>query len=294
MTRPDWKGAWAAIPTPMRDGRIDLKALRTFLHFLLNHHIDGIVACGTTGEAATLTAAEKESVIVTTLEETGGRVPVIAGVGTNDTRTTLENAEMARNLGVAGLLIVTPYYNKPNQECLYRHFSTIADKIDLPQLLYNVPSRTSCKLLVPTLARLSRHPNIVGTKDATGDMIFASETILECGPDFLMFSGDDGTTFPFLCLGGHGTISVVANVQPQWMHYICQLTAEGNIREAARIHGRMLPLFRALFSDTSPIPLKAILSCMDLGIHNELRSPLFAMEGQQLEELKMRVQSLLP
>lgn len=282
----EWGGAWAAIPTPFRaDLSVDLEALKRHVSFLCDHSIDGIAACATTGEAATMSASEKMRVLTAVLETVDGRVPVIAGVGTNDTRTTIENAREARNNGADGLLVVTPYYNKPNQEGQYRHFMTVADAVDLPQILYNVPGRTGTRCFPKTLGRLAKHPNIVGIKDATADMVIASQTRIEAGPDFLMFSGDDGTTLPFIAVGGVGAISVVADVAPALMHDIISLARAGRYEEARVLHEKMLPLFAALFSDTSPIPLKAMLSRGGLSYPGALRSPLFEMDKEAADKL---------
>ncbi len=284
--RDKWQGAWAAIPTPFCvNGEVDDSALRRYVSFLCDNAIDGIVACATTGEGATMTLAEKRHVIEIVREVVGGRVPVIAGVGTNDTRTTIENSEMAQDAGADGLLVVTPYYNKPNQEGQYRHFMTVADAVDLPQIIYNVPGRTGTRCLPQTLGRLAKHPNIVGVKDATADMVFASQTRIEAGADFLMFSGDDGTTLPFIAVGGVGAISVVADVAPRLMHDIIALGLANRYEEARKLHEQMIPLFKALFSDTSPIPLKAMLSHSKLGFGPTLRSPLFAMSDEQADAL---------
>ncbi|MFA5624933.1 MAG: 4-hydroxy-tetrahydrodipicolinate synthase [Bradymonadales bacterium] len=282
----NWKGAWAAIPTPMRDGELDLEALERFLSFLLDGHVDGVVVCGTTGEAATLRRDERLQLYARCREVIAGRVPLLAGVGTNDTASTIDNAKDAAQAGMDGLLVVTPYYNKPNQEGLFRHFMALAEAVDLPQILYNVPSRTGTNLLPATIARLSlESERFAGIKDATGDMLVASETRKTVRPDFLMFSGDDATTLPFICLGGCGAISVVANVAPRLMHDICDLALNADLQRARALHHEMLPLFRALFSDTSPIPLKAVLSAKKLGIANELRAPLYAMQGESLKNL---------
>lgn len=283
----NWCGAWAAIPTPFdASGAIDLSALRRHAMYLCDNGIDGIVAHATTGEAATMTADEKTRVLEVCLEVSSGRVPVIAGVGTNDTRTTIENAKAASLHGADGLLVVTPYYNKPNQEGQYRHFMAVADAVDLPQILYNVPGRTGTRCFPKTLGKLSKHPNIIGIKDATADMVVASQTRIEAGPDFLMFSGDDGTTLPFISVGGIGAISVVANVAPQLMHDIIALALAGDYGKARELHEKMLPLFSALFSDTSPIPLKAILNRFSaLEYPGNLRSPLFAMDDENAENL---------
>ena len=292
MNVSDWHGAWAAIPTPFHEAP-DLEALSRHLRFLLSHKIDGIVVVGTTGEAATMTSDEKAAVIARTLDTVAGRVPVIAGVGTNDTRTTLENVRLAKSCGVDGLLVVTPYYNKPNQEGQYRHFMTVADASDLPMLIYNVPGRTGTKCLPQTLGKLAKHPNIVGTKDATGDMVFASKTRIAAGDDFLLFSGDDGTVLPFVACGGVGAISVVADVAPALMHDIIRLAREGKYDEARRLHQAMLPLCDALFSTTSPIPLKTMLSRGHIDFPAELRMPLCEMSPEEADALCSPFQSFI-
>lgn len=278
-----WGGAWAALPTPFQiDGSVDFGALKRHVAFLCQNGIDGLVACGTTGEAATLTPEEKNAVLAAVLEEVCDRVPVIAGVGTNDTKTTIENAQNAKTMGADGLLVVTPYYNKPNQEGLYRHFTAVADAVDLPQILYVVPGRTGCKCMPETIARCALHPNIVGVKDATGDMLFATQTHCLVSEAFKLFSGDDGTTMPFVALGGVGTISVVANIAPQIMHDIVALTRQNRLSDARKLHEMIFPMFKALFSDTSPIPLKAMLSQTPIAMQPILRSPLFAMDNAEI------------
>lgn len=284
----NWGGAWAAIPTPFDDeGRVDAAALRRHVEFLCLHHIDGIVACGTTGEAATMSASEKSSVIKVVIETVAHRVPVIAGVGTNDTRTTIENVRLAEDGGVDGVLAVVPFYNKPNQEGQYRHFMTVAEASHVPILLYDVPGRTGAHCQPATVGRLARHPRIVGIKDATGNMVNASQVRIAAGLDFLLFSGDDGTSLPFVSVGGVGAISVVANVAPELMHEIIHRARTGDYETARKLHERMLPLFSALFSDTSPIPLKAMLARSPLHYPENLRSPLFSMlpeDGDRLCE----------
>ena len=286
MDTKTWHGAWAAIPTPFKDnGDLDIDALKRHISFLCDHSIDGIAACATTGEAATMNDDEKSQVLTAVLEVVNHRVPVIAGVGSNDTKATIHNAKVAQACGVDGLLVVTPYYNKPNQEGQYRHFMTVADAVDLPQILYNVPGRTGTRCFPATLGRLAKHPNIVGVKDATADMVIASQTRIQAGPDFLMFSGDDGTTLPFVAVGGVGAISVVANIAPKLMHDIIANARAGKL-DAARVeHEKMLPLFTALFSDTSPIPLKAMLNRSKLGYPGALRSPLFEMPKEDADKL---------
>ena len=286
MSTKSWQGAWAAIPTPFQtNGELDIGALKRHVSFLCNHCIDGIAACATTGEAATMDDSEKSRVLEAVMEVVDHRVPVIAGVGSNDTKATIHNAKVAQACGVDGLLVVTPYYNKPNQEGQYRQFMTVADAVDLPQIIYNVPGRTGTRCMPQTLGRLAKHPNIVGVKDATADMVFASQTRIEAGPEFLMFSGDDGTTLPFIAVGGVGAISVVADVAPRLMHDVIALALANRYEDARKLHEQMIPLFKALFSDTSPIPLKAMLSRANLGFPPTLRSPLFAMPDDQAAAL---------
>lgn len=280
----NWKGAWAAIPTPFR-GEPDLEAYSRHLTFLLNNGIDGIVAVATTGEAATMTELERQNVVHKTVELCHGRVPVIMGVGTNDTRSTIANALLAKKCGVDGVLAVTPYYNKPNQEGLYRHFMMLADSTDLPILVYNVPGRTGSKCLPETFERLVKHPNIVGTKDATGDMVFAANTRLATNNDFIMFSGDDDSCLPFMSIGGVGVISVVANIAPRLMHDLCESVLNHNLTRARELYLKQLPLCQALFSTTSPIPLKMMLSRGHIHYPPELRMPLCELTKNETDAL---------
>ena len=286
MKETKWGGAFAAIPTPFgASGEVDFEALRRHVAFLCANGIDGIVSCATTGEAATMTLEERDAVNRAVVETVSGRVPVIAGVGTNDTRTTIENVRRARACGVDGVLAVVPYYNKPNQEGQYRHFTAVADAADCPVILYDVPGRTGARCRPETVGRLAKHPNIVGIKDATADMVNASRIRIEAGPDFLLFSGDDGTVLPFVSVGGTGAISVVANIAPALMHDIIALAKAGDYAAARVKHEAMIPLFQALFSDTSPIPLKAMLSRGGIDYPGALRSPLFAMSDADADRL---------
>ncbi len=284
MNKLNWKGAWAAIPTPFR-GAPDLQALSRHINFLLNHGIDGIVVVATTGEAATMSADERRAVVNKTVELCHARVPVVMGIGTNDTRSTIDNAHLAKDCGVDGVLAVTPYYNKPNQEGMYRHFMMVADATDLPLLVYNVPGRTGCKCMPETLGRLAKHPNIVGTKDATGDMVFAAKTRIEAGSDFLMFSGDDDSCLPFMSVGGVGVISVTANIVPKLMHDLCDAANRHDLDLARACYLKELPLCMALFSTTSPIPVKMMLSRCALDYPSELRMPLCEMTSEETDAL---------
>lgn len=278
------EGALVAIATPFQDGAVDYDALRRLIEHLVEEGSDGLVPCGTTGESATLTKDEQEKVIRATIEQVNGRVPVIAGVGTNNTAATVENAKRAKELGADALLVVAPPYNKPNQEGLFRHFWSVAETVALPQVVYNVPGRTSCRVEIGTLARLAAHPHIVAVKDATGDMVFGSQTLEACGDNLTLLSGDDGTTFPLLALGAQGCISVVGNIAPRLMSDLCRACKEARWTDARQLHYKVLPLFRAMFSDSNPIPVKAALSLMGF-MKNELRLPLVPMNGAALETL---------
>lgn len=285
------EGSLVAIATPMRgpDAALDLDALRELIDRLIEGGVDGIVPCGTTGESATMTLEEREQVIRTTVEQVAGRVPVVAGTGTNDTRVTIELSQRARELGADALLVVAPYYNKPTQEGLYRHFTAVADAVALPQIVYNVPGRSVVTIEVATLARLSHHPHIVATKDATGDMRIAAETLEACGDRLGVLSGDDVTTFPLLALGGHGTISVVGNIAPRLVSDLCLASREARWTDARQLHYQILPLFRALFAVANPIPVKAALALQGIG-ENQVRLPLVPLEGDALARLRDTLQ----
>ena len=280
-----FKGTATALITPFtEDDKVDEKALCNIVEHQIASGVNALVALGTTAETATLSEEEKKQVVEVCIKQTRGRVPVIVGAGSNSTRHAIETCRMAQNLGADGLLVVTPYYNKPNQEGLYRHFTSVANAVALPQIVYVVPGRTGCKCQPETIARVALHENIVGVKDATGDMLFATETHRLVSDEFLMFSGDDGTTMPFVALGGIGTISVVANIAPKLMHDIVEMVRQNRIVEARKIHEMVYPLFKALFSDTSPIPLKAMLSKTQLGYGAHLRSPLFAIDDSCIDD----------
>ncbi|MDX9720822.1 MAG: 4-hydroxy-tetrahydrodipicolinate synthase [Myxococcota bacterium] len=274
-------GSFVAIVTPFRQHELDLPALRQLVERLIDAGTDGLVPCGTTGESVTLSETERELVVRTVLEVNRGRVPVIVGTGSNDTQRSIEATRRAKELGADAALVVTPYYNKPNQEGIFRHFEAIAAAVDFPLVAYNVPGRTCCRIELSTLARLDTIPNVIATKDATGELAFASETLMKA-PGLRLLSGDDATSFPFMMLGGHGVISVVANVAPKMMADMCRACREGELETARRLHFALMPLSKGLFCDTNPIPVKALLHLQGL-IANELRLPLLPMSGAALE-----------
>jgi len=275
-----FKGSIVAMVTPMHgDGALDDAALARLVDFHVEQGSDGIVAVGTTGESATLDHAEHEQVIARVVELAAGRIPVIGGTGANSTREAVSLTRAAQEAGVAGCLLVTPYYNKPTQEGLYRHFMTVADAVQVPQILYNVPGRTACDMKPETVARLASHDNVVGIKEATGDMARIRELRAACGDDFVILSGEDWMACDTVVDGGgQGVISVTANVAPAAMHEMCALALAGDAEGARRVDARLRALHEALFLESNPIPVKwavAELGLMGRGIRLPL-TPLSA------------------
>ncbi len=277
-----FRGVYTALVTPMRDGRLDDDALTRLVEDQIRAGIQGLVPCGTTGESPTLSYAEHVHVVEIVVRAARGRVPVLAGAGSNSTREAIELARACKELGVAGTLQITPYYNKPSQEGLIAHFTAIADTVGLPVIVYNVPSRTGVDLLPDTLAKLSRHPMIRGVKEATGDMIRAAHVRELCGPDFIMLSGDDFTLLPFLSLGTDGVISVISNLVPGMIAALCKAAHDRRWDEARELHYRQLPLCRALFCKSNPIPLKTAFVMLGK-LAPEIRLPLVLLERNSLE-----------
>lgn len=268
------QGSIVALVTPMQaDGTLDRVALRRLIEFHIEQGTDGIVAVGTTGESATLDETEHCDVIRLTVEQVAGRVPVIAGTGANSTTEAIELTRHAKALGADACLLVTPYYNKPTQEGLYRHYRAVAEAVEIPQILYNVPGRTACDMLPPTIERLATVPNIIGVKEATGDLDRAREIIRRCGSDFLLYSGDDATACEFCLLGGHGVISVTANIAPRLMHQMCDAAMRGDKTQAEAADALLTGLHRDLFIESNPIPVKWALAEMGL-IEPAIRLPL--------------------
>ncbi|HKV97028.1 MAG TPA: 4-hydroxy-tetrahydrodipicolinate synthase [Gammaproteobacteria bacterium] len=256
-------GSLVALITPMADdGRVDYDALEELVRWHLNEGTDGIVAVGTTGEAATLESAEQMQVVDCCLRAAGGRIPVIAGISSNSTARATALARLAQTRGAAAGLAVVPYYNKPSQEGLYRHFRAIAAAVSLPIILYNVPSRTVADLLPETVARLAAIPNIIGIKEATGKLERLEEIRRLCGPEFLLLSGDDATAMEFMLRGGRGVISVTANVAPKLMHALCAAAGNGERSKAEILNQRLDTLHRQLFVESNPIPVKWALAQM--------------------------------
>ena len=268
------QGSLVALVTPMEsDGSVDWDSLRGLIEFHIREGTDGIVAVGTTGESATLDEHEHCEVIRFTVETVRGRVPVIAGTGANATTEAIQLTRKAKEVGADACLLVTPYYNKPTQEGLYLHFRAIAEAVDIPQILYNVPGRTGCDMLADTVVRLSKVPNIIGVKEATGNLDRAKSILDQVDPSFLLYSGDDATAGAFCLLGGHGVISVTANVAPRHMHDLCAAARDGDAARVEAIDAKLEGLHRELFVESNPIPVKWALAEMGL-IKKGIRLPL--------------------
>src|SRR5215212_8975475 len=286
-----FQGAITAMVTPFRDGKVDESRLREQIEFQITSGIDGLVPVGTTGESPTLDFPEHERVIQITMTIANRRVPVIAGVGGNATTEALELHGFAKTVGCDAGLSVNPYYNKPSQEGLYRHFMTLADKVDLPIVLYNIPGRTGITMSPQTVARLAKHPNIIAIKEATGSLDMASEIMSLC--DLPIVSGDDSLTLPLMSIGGKGVISVASNLIPAEIKKMVKLAAGGNFAEASIIHRRLFPFIKTLFLDGNPVGIKHAMKVagMDSG---ELRLPLCEASDatkklieEQVSELKL-------
>lgn len=273
MTKILFKGVFAALVTPFRDGALDETALAALIERQVAAGVHGLVPVGTTGESATLSHEEHRRVISLAIEVAAGRVPVIAGAGSYSTAEAIELAAFARKAGAAAALIVTPYYNRPSQEGLYRHYEAVARAVDIPILVYNVPSRTSVDISNDTLARLAKLAGVVGVKDATGDMGRASQQRLACGQDWVMLSGDDPSALGYMAHGGHGCISVTANVTPESCARFYDACLAGDWPAALALQDRLIRLHKALFLDASPAPTKFALARLGL-CSDETRLPI--------------------
>lgn len=274
------KGSIVAIVTPMQeDGSLDLDAFRALIDFHVAAGTDAIVVVGTTGESPTVDVAEHEQLIAVAVQHAAGRLPIIAGTGANSTREAIELARFAHEVGADASLSVVPYYNKPTQEGMYRHFKAIAEAVDMPHILYNVPGRTGADMSNDTVLRLAQIPNIIGIKDATGGIERGSELLQRAPRDFAVYSGDDASTLALMLLGAAGTISVTANVAPRLMHEMCVAALSGDVATAREINFRLLGLHRRLFIEANPIPVKWALARMGK-IRNVLRLPLTPLSEQ--------------
>lgn len=285
-----FSGLLTALATPFTDGELDEAAFRAHVRRQIAGGVDGLVPCGTTGEAPTLPVPEHLEVIRWTVEEAAGH-PVLAGIGSNSTATAIASAKQAESLGVQGVLATAPYYNKPTQEGLYRHFRAIAESVSVEICLYDVPGRSIVRLQPDTIERLAEIDNITCLKDATADLAHCSEVVRRVGDGLTLLSGDDFTVLPFLACGGHGTISVASNVAPTQMKALVQAGLEARFDDARAINARLFPLFHALFLESNPIPLKAALGAMG-HMQDELRLPLSPLADAHRPRLTAVLQSL--
>jgi 4-hydroxy-tetrahydrodipicolinate synthase len=280
-----FEGSMVAIVTPFKNGKVDEKALRALIEFQIRGGTQAIVPCGTTGESATLSHREHDEVVGITVDACKGRVKVLAGTGSNSTSEAIELTHNAEKTGADGALLITPYYNKPSQEGLYGHFSTLAKETGLPIILYNVPGRTSVNMLPQTVARLAKIDNIVGIKEASGSLQQVGDIIARCPKDFVVISGDDPLLWPILAIGGKGIISVTANVLPDKVSELCRAAKAGDGDRARTLHYELMAINDALFIETNPVPAKTALALMGK-IEGELRSPLAPLVPDNLEKLK--------
>ncbi|MBU0485097.1 MAG: 4-hydroxy-tetrahydrodipicolinate synthase [Proteobacteria bacterium] len=281
-----FQGAYVAIVTPFLNGQLDEQGLKDLIEFQIENGTHGIVPCGTTGESATMNHAEHHRVVELTIKTVNGRIPVMAGTGSNATAESIELTRHAKEAGANGALMITPYYNRPSQEGLYQHFKAVAEAVDIPIILYNVPSRTSVNMLPETVARCAQIPNIVGIKEATGDLNQISQVIRLCPDDFIVLSGDDFTSMATVAIGGKGVISVTSNVEPAGMSSMIERALAGDFGKARSLHYKLFPLFQAMFCDTNPVPAKKTLELMGKIKSASPRLPLAEISDVALGKLK--------
>ena len=289
-----FQGSMVAVVTPFKDGRVDEAKVRELVEFHIKNGTDVLVPCGTTGESPTLSHDEHRRVIELAIQTANKRIPVVAGTGSNSTVEAIDLTRFAKNAGADGALVVLPYYNKPTQQGLIAHCRAIADAVELPLILYNIPGRTGINMLPETLAVLADHPNIVGMKEATGNLEQMTHDIVLCGAKLSFLSGDDTLTLPLMAVGGKGVISVVANIVPRDVADLTRAFLSGDWKRAREIHLKLFPLCQAMFCETNPIPVKTAMALMGM-INGELRLPLCPMSEANLSKLKaaMRAYGLI-
>ncbi|MBI4452063.1 4-hydroxy-tetrahydrodipicolinate synthase [Candidatus Woesearchaeota archaeon] len=282
-----FKGAITAIVTPfLKNGEVGEEALRNLVEFQIKNNIDGLVPCGTTGESPTLSHEEHQKVIEIVIGAAGGKVPVIAGTGSNSTHHAVEMTKKAEEMGANASLQVCPYYNKPTQEGLFRHFSSIANAVEIPIVIYNIQGRTGINMETATLARLAKeHSNIVAVKEASGNVGQMMDVISALPKTFTVLSGDDNLTLPLMALGGKGVISVASNIIPKEMHQLTEYALNGDFENAKKLHYHLLPLFKGIFIETNPIPIKAALAMKGM-IEESYRLPMCEMKAENKEKLR--------
>ena len=286
-----FKGCGTAISTPFDENGVNLKEFEKLIENQIQNKVDAIIVCGTTGESSTMTTEEKKQAIKCAVKTANGRIPIIAGTGGNNTKQVIENSKLAESLGVDGLLIVTPYYNKCTQKGLVEHYKVIAQSVSLPIILYSVPSRTGVNIEPKTCLELSKIENIVAIKEASGNISQVAEIAHLCGDDLHIYSGNDDQILPILSLGGLGVISVLSNVKPEYTHNIVQNFFSGNIEKATKMQLDALPLIKALFSEVNPIPVKAALNIQGYNFGTP-RLPLTPMTAEKMEVLKKELNKI--
>lgn len=282
---PVFRGSCTALVTPFSEHGIDYEQFKKNIDFQFENGTSAIVVCGTTGENATVTRNEYEEMVRFAVRAAAGRMKVIIGVGSNNTETALKNAENARFAGADGILMVTPYYNKATQSGLIEHFTHVADRVDIPMIVYNVPSRTGIGITADTYKELSKHPNIIGVKEASGDLKLVGDTVSRCGDELYIYSGNDDNTIPMMSLGALGVISVASNIVPGVIAKLCKLCFDGEFKDATDLYAKYAELFSALFIETNPIPIKAAMKMLgkDSGI---LRLPLTKLSDEHFAYLR--------
>jgi 4-hydroxy-tetrahydrodipicolinate synthase len=278
-------GSGVAIVTPFTEDGIDFQKLGELIDMHVERKTDAIIICGTTGEASTMTEEELRAAIKYAVEKTDKRIPVIAGTGTNDTAKTIKRSQYAQEVGADAVLVITPYYNKTTQKGLVEHFTAVADNIDIPIIIYNVPSRTGLNILPDTLRKLCEHKNISGIKEASGNFTQIAETAYLCGDKLDLYSGNDDQVVPLMSLGGKGVISVTANIIPEEMHDMVVSYLEGDVQKSKELQLKIMPIFKALFCEVNPIPVKTAMNLLGYNV-GKLRLPLTTMTDQNLEFLK--------
>ena len=281
-----FQGSFVAMVTPFRNGDVDEAKLRELVEFHVANGTDGLIPCGTTGESPTLSHDEHKRVVEIVIEAARGRLQVVAGTGSNSTAEAIGLTRHAERSGAAGALVVNPYYNRPTQEGLYRHFRAVAESVSIPIIVYNIQSRTAVNVETPTLERLARDVrNVAGVKEASGSLDQMSQVIAACGPDFSVLSGDDNVTLPLMAIGGHGVISVIANLLPRETAEMVHAALDGDWKRARELHYRLFPLARAAFLETNPIPIKEAMAMAGM-LEPEFRLPMCRMSDANRERLR--------
>ncbi len=291
MKKVLFQGCGTAIATPFDENGVNLKEFEKLVNYQIQEGVDAIIVCGTTGESATMTEEERLQTIECAVKTSKGRVPIIAGTGSNNTKNVIEMNKKVKDIGVDGLLIVTPYYNKSTQKGIIEHYRVIAENTDLPIILYNVPSRTGVNILPNTCLELSKIPNIVAIKEASGDLSQIAQIANLCGEELTIYSGNDDQILPILSVGGKGVISVLSNIKPRYTHEMCYNFFEGNVKQAIKMQIDAIPLIKALFSEVNPIPVKAALNMIGYKFGTP-RLPLVEMTDEGKEKLKEKLTSV--